>query len=130
MRGAISSQALHKIDDWLLVILRFAITHELGDRAAISALATDLDRLGAHAGRSDFAFFARTSAEICDLIVGTDRPERVAALSRHIGMIDNDRLRRALEAALDMERPITNGGRLRSRRGEDLWRGLPIRRYG
>jgi hypothetical protein len=130
MRGAVSKQALHKIDDWLLVILRFAITHELADRAAISALAADLDQLGAHAARSDFAFFARTSAEICDLIVGTDRPERFATLRRHIGMIDNDRLRRALEAALDMERPVTNGGRVRSRRSEDLWRGLPIRRYG
>ena len=117
MRDAVSRRALHKIDDWLLIILRFAITHELGDRVAISVLAADLDRLGAHAARSDFAFFARTSAEICDLIVDTDRTGRVAALRRHLDMIDNDRLRRALESALDIDRPATNGARSRSRRG-------------
>jgi hypothetical protein len=130
MRDAVLEQSLHKVEDWLLVILRFAITHEQADRGAILSLAADLDRHGEHAARSDFAFFTRTSVEICDLIVGTNRPERVAVLRRHIGMIDNDRLRRALEAALGMERPLTNGGRMRSRRNEDLWRGLPIRHCG
>lgn len=123
----VSKQALHKVEGWLLVILRFAITRDQADRAAILAMAADLDRLGAHAARSDFAFFAKTSVEICDLIVGQNRPDRTATLRRHIGMIDNARLRRALEAALEIGRPAMNGSRARSRRTEDLWRGLPIR---
>jgi hypothetical protein len=127
MRDAVSEQGLHKVEEWLFVILHFAITHAQADRAAVVAMAADLDRLGADAVRSEFAFFARTSREICDLIVGNDRPERIARLRRHIGMIDNDRLRRALEAALDIDRPTTHGGRARSRRSEALWHGLPIR---
>lgn len=82
----------------------------------------------AGAARLDFAFFARTSAEICDLIVGNYHPERIAALRRHIGMIENDRLRRAFEAALELGRQAaTNGVRIRLRRKDDLWRGLPMR---
>jgi hypothetical protein len=127
MRDAVFEPAFDKVEDWLLAILRFAITREEADRAAILAMAAEMDQLGAHAARSDFAFFARTSVEICDLIVGKDHPERIAALRRHIGMIDNDRLRRALEAVLEIEPPRTNGRRARSRRSEALWRGLPIR---
>jgi hypothetical protein len=127
MRDAILEQGWHKVDDWLFVILRFAITRAQADRAAIAAMAADLDRLGTGAARSEFAFFARTSAEICDLIVDDHRPERVAALGRYIGMIDNDRLRRALEAVLDFDRRATSGVRMRMTRKEALWYGLPIR---
>jgi hypothetical protein len=127
MRDAVLEQGLHKVEEWLFLILRFAITHEQADRAAVVATAADLDRFGAGAVGSRFAYFARTTREICDLIVVNDRPDRIAKLRRHIGMIDNDRLRRALEAALDIDRPATHGGRARSRRIEDLWQGLPIR---
>ena len=128
MRDVVSESALHKMDEWLLVILRFAITHEQADRAAVVKMAADLDRLGNGAARSDFAYFARTSAEICDLIAENNRPGRIAALRRHIGMIENDRLRRALETALELHRPAAiNGAKMRLRRKEDLWRGLPMR---
>lgn len=126
MREGVLEQGLHKVEDWLLVILRFAITHEQADRAAVAAMAADLDRFGSAAARSEFAFFARTSVEICDLIVDNRRRERIAALRRHIGMIGNERLRRALEAALDMDRPTTTSTRIRTRRKDDLWSGLPI----
>ena len=70
---------------------------------------------------------ARTSGEICDLIVGKAGPQNIATLRRRLGEIDNERLPRALEAALEIEPAAPKIGKIRSRNGEDLWRGLPIR---
>ena len=48
-----------KVRDWLLVILRFAVTLHDTDRSAVPAIAEEIDKLGRRReGRSAFKFFA------------------------------------------------------------------------
>jgi hypothetical protein len=118
-----------KVEEWLLAILRFAITREKADRAAVLATASAMDSFGVPPVHSGFTFFVRTSTEICDLIAGGNNTANEAALHHQLSKIDNDRLRRALIAAVEIERPATaRTGKLGRRYGDDLWRGLPIRR--
>lgn len=127
MRDLGFEHELQKVEKWLLAILRFAITREEDDRAAILAAAADMDRLGAAPVRPGFAFFGRTSTEICDLIVARHSPDNKAMLRRHLSKIQNDRLRRALEGALEIDGSAHRLGRGRGQANGDLWRGLPIR---
>jgi len=50
------------------------------------------------------SFFRRTSDEICEMIIALDDPKRITILKKHIGRIDDPRLRRAFTAAVDLER--------------------------
>jgi hypothetical protein len=127
MIGSADTGHMRRIDDWLLLVLRFAITREHSDRVAVLAAAADINRLGGANRPSDFTFFTKASREICDVIVSDDGPDRTAALCRYMSKIDNDRLRRAFAAAVDIERPSIKAGKSRDRRRHDLWRGLPIR---
>jgi hypothetical protein len=122
-----SEQELRKVEDWLFAILRFAITRDETDRAKIMAAATRMDRPDGPLSQSDFSFFTRTSREICDSIARHERAARLPILDRHLREVGNYRLRRALAAALKIERPATATGKLGRRHGDDLWRGLPIR---
>lgn len=122
-----AAQEFHTVQDWLLAVLRFAVTLEEADRAAVLAMAEEMDRLGSHNAQSKFAFFVRTTTEFCDGITAKDSPEKIATLRRHLAKIDNDRLRAALAAALEIERSAKRRYRSRSRGREDLWRGLPTK---
>ncbi len=127
MNDAATQQELLKVEDWLMGILRFAVTLQDADRATVRMMAEEMDRLGSRIALSNFAFFARTTTEICDGIVGKENPDKLATLHRHLSNIDNDRLRRGLEAALGIERPVSKPCKSRSRRHQDLWKGLPSR---
>jgi len=103
-----------RINDWLLAILRFAVTLAQRDRAAVMALAAEMDRLGLGQSRSRFSYFSRTSLQFCDYIVGNVGSEKGAQLRLYIKGIKDDRLRRALRAAIfgkplksDRPRPMT-----------------------
>ena len=69
-KGSISdplvSEESHRIREWLLGILRFAVTLEQCDRAAVMCLAAEMDRLGASTTQFGFSYFTRTSAKLCD----------------------------------------------------------------
>jgi hypothetical protein len=112
-----------KLNDWLLAILRFAVTLEQIDRATVLAIAKDMDRAGSSVGSIAFAFFARTSTELCNAIADRNDPRRVATLSRHLRRIDDYRLRRALEAATKFEQAATTSSKAKKRDRGDLWRG-------
>ena len=94
-----------KVKDWLLAILRFAVTMEQADQSTVLAIADEMDRSGFHVNKTAFTFFGRTSSALCRAIADQDDPQRVAILRRHIGRIEDYRLRRALAAAIDL-RPI------------------------
>ena len=96
---------LHSRDvrDWLLAILRFAITLESGDRAAVLSLANALDHPGSPDGVAGFQFFARMSIDFCNAIANRGDPKRLATLRRHLKRIDDHRLRRSLQAAIEFE---------------------------
>jgi hypothetical protein len=116
-----------KVEEWLFAVLRFAVTREDADRNALLVAAADMDRLGASTGGSDFRFFARTSTELCALILGRQSLDNKATLRHRLGRIQCDRLRRALEAALEIERFAHRTTTMRGQHSEHLWRGLPVR---
>jgi hypothetical protein len=113
-----------QVRDWLLAILRFALTLDNADRAAVMAKAADMDRLGSGSGPSQFTYFVRTSVEFCNCIVDEGNVEKTATLHHHLWKIDDDRMRRSLEAALTRAKPSPRRHRCR----ENLWKGLPARR--
>lgn len=103
MRNAVDrdSWRAKKVKDWLLAILRFAVTMEQADKSTVLAIADEMDRSG-FCVNTAFTFFGRTSSALCSAIADQDDPQRVAILRRHIGRIEDYRLRRALAAAIDL----------------------------
>jgi hypothetical protein len=115
------------VRDWLLAILRFAVTLEQADRAVVLARAKEMDRCSVGFVSTAFAFFARTSTELCDAIADRGNPKSVTTLRRHLERIDDRSLRRALEGAIefrDSYQMVRSVNKLRKRGGQDLWEGL------
>jgi hypothetical protein len=114
-----------KVDDWLLAILRFAITLERDDRAAVMTKAKELDWPQGGRPRKAFAFFTRTSLELCDAIADKTNPNRGVVIRRQLARIENPRLRCSFEAASELESGIFAAPLPRKRWQGDLWKGLP-----
>lgn len=130
------------IREWLLALLRFAITREQSDHAIALAIADKLDGTGGHWWPVAPRFFTRTSDEVCAAMVTLGDGQESIVLRRHLERIDDARLRRAFQAAialretLEPDRPHetrspakSNGksnGKSNDKRN-DLWRGLPVR---
>jgi hypothetical protein len=113
-----------QVRKWLLLLLRFAITRDRKDEAAVLAIADELDGLGQQLRPSMLSFFRRTSGEVCKALAAPDDPRREYILKKHTARIDDPRLRRAFEAAADIEQ--TSARALFKVKRQDLWRGLPI----
>lgn len=109
---------------WLLTLLRLAVTGERADRLEVMAAARALDGLGAP--RTDmqslndqalnepvFHFFHATSAQLCRAIADPTQPGCGEVLRRHIARIEDQRLKRAFAAAVDIE-PSAPGSALAS----------------
>ncbi len=93
-----------RIREWLLAILRFAVTLAQCDRGAVMCLAAEMDRLGPAWSHSAFRYFTKTSIKFCNSIVEKRNLEKAAELRFYLKNINDDRLRRALEAAI-FEKP-------------------------
>ena len=93
-----------RVREWLLLLLRFATTHNAKDQAAVLAMADEIDALGQQRRPSAPSFFRRTSGEVSAAITARDDPKRAAILKKHIARIDDPRLRRVFRAAVDLER--------------------------
>jgi hypothetical protein len=57
-----------RIREWLLLLLRFAITRDPRDEAAAFVMADELDALGLYWRPSAPGFFLRTSRDVCAAI--------------------------------------------------------------
>ena len=117
-----------KIMDWLLALLRYAVTLHDADKSAVLLIAVEIDKLWSRAeDRSAFEFFRRTSADLCSAIMDKQNSKRSAILHLHLKRIDDCRLRRAFEAAIDFVDTCPVGGdanKMRKRGAQDLWNGL------
>jgi hypothetical protein len=111
-----------KVRDWLLAVLRYALTLEQADRDAVLATARALDHCGGVA--VSFSFFAKTSVELCDAIADNNDPNRSAILKRHLARIEDHRLRRAFEAAVDWTRVAKTVSKSGPYQCNELWKGL------
>jgi hypothetical protein len=111
-----------RVREWLLALLRFAITWNPKDETAALAMADEIDALGLRWRPSAPSFFRRTTAELCKAITAFDDPRRAAILKSHVVRIDDQRLRRAFAAAAGFEQgspPASSNSNQR-----DLWAGL------
>lgn len=112
---------------WQLAMLRFAVTLDNADRLAVTATASEIDRLGPqHDGKPDFGFFRRTSAELCAAIL---RPNELTStiLRQYLARIDDDRLKRAFAAAIGPDQPEVSSVGKSFKRDDGLWKGLSSR---
>jgi transposase len=117
-----------KLREWLLLLLRFAVTREPSDRSAVLAMSDELDSLAQRWRPAAPSFFLRTSNEICRAILTGSDGYSNAVLQKHISRIDDPRLRRAFQAAVGLHQtlePQPEGAKRRNRTDRDLWRGLP-----
>jgi hypothetical protein len=113
-----------QIADWLLAILRFAVTRQEPDRMSALTMANDMDRPSAHAESNSFAFFANTTKELCDVIANEHTPQRLRVLRQHLGRIGNRRLRAAIEAATGLQERGTAATAHPESVRAYLWKGL------
>jgi hypothetical protein len=116
-----------KVQNWLLLLLRFAVTREPSDQSAALAMADELDSLGVRWRRAAPSFFLRTSHDVCSAILTVSDGHDSAVLRRHVARIDEPRLRRAFQAAVGFQqKTISQQESAKSRRpkGLDLWEGL------
>jgi hypothetical protein len=110
---------------WHLAAIRFAVTRDNADRLGVIAIAGELDGLGRSHERPDFAFFRRTSSELCAAILKRDETAD-KSLRLYLAQIDDARLKRALGAVLEIEASHRTEEMRRSKTAA-LWQGLPSR---
>jgi hypothetical protein len=94
------------VREWLLLLLRFAITRQPSDRSAVCAVVEQLDSLGRQGTPSAFHFFRRTNEELCRAVLMAGDKYSDSILRKHVARIDDPRLRRAFQAAIG-PRPIS-----------------------
>ena len=90
----------------------------------VLAMARELDRPGMGEAEATFVFFTRTSFEFCNAIADKNDPNRIAVLRRQLARIDDPRLKRALEAAIDIRPAAMRAATAGRYRDGDLWKGL------
>ena len=121
-----------KLQEWLLLLLRYAVTREPSDRSAALAMADELDSLGGQWRPAAPRFFLKTSEEVCSAILTVSDGHIPPVLRTHLARIDDPRLRRAFQAAIGLQRRLSHrsGRRARAKREttRNLWKGLPTKR--
>jgi hypothetical protein len=94
------------VREWLLLLLRFAITRDPRDEVPALIMAREIDCLGRQLGGSAPTFFRRSSSEFCKAVIGADNPEREAILWRHLARIEDQRIKSALQAVIRSGGPM------------------------
>ena len=113
--------AARQVREWLLLLLRFAITTDPKDLSATLALADEIDARGLGWRPSAPSFFRRTSNDVCKAIAALDDPKSAAILKRHLARIENPVLKRAFRAAVNFDERTASS----QRNPRNLWLGLP-----
>ena len=117
-----------KVNEWLLALLRYAVTLHIADKLAVLLIAEEIDELGPRAdAKAAFNFFRRTSTELCRAIVDKRNPKRSAVLHLHLKRINDYRLKRAFAAAIEIEdvyRTAPSVEKIRKCDSQDLWEDL------
>jgi len=115
-----------QIREWLLLLLRYAISHDAADQNAAFSFADELDSAGVWWRPRSPSFFRRTSQEVCAAIRSGATPTN-AILRKHIARIDNPRLKQAFAAAVGFQMASNlqqQSTQHRTRKRAALWRGL------
>jgi hypothetical protein len=119
-----------KVREWLLLLLRFAVTREATDQVAALAMADHLDSLGIGWKRAKPSFFVKTSIEVSNAILAVRDGDNNTVLRRHLARIDDPRLMRAFRAAVGLQETSEmqeESAVDKRRKYADLWKGLPTK---
>jgi len=110
-----------QVREWLILLLRFAVTSDAKDQSAALTLADEIDARGLQWRPSAPTFFRRTTEEVCRAIITPDDPKRTGILRRHLVRIDNPVLKRAFRAAVNIDERTASS----EHKARNLWFGLP-----
>jgi hypothetical protein len=118
-----------KLREWLLLLLRYAVTQEPSDRSAVLAMGEELDSIGQWRPSAP-RFFLKISVEVCTAIPAPNDWDNHRVLLRHITRIEDLRLRRAFRAAVGLEEAVGPQQQAEGKRrnNQNLWKGLPTNR--
>jgi hypothetical protein len=119
-----------KVREWLLLLLRLAVTREATDQVTALAMADQLDSLGIGWKRAKPSFFVKTSIEVSNAILAVRDGDNNTVLRRHLARIDDPRLRRAFRAAVGLQETSEmqeESAEDKRRKYPDLWKGLPTK---
>ena len=98
-----------KVREWLLLLLRFAVTREPSDQSAAIALADELNSSDGRWRPAAPSFFLRTSNEVCEAVLSVGDEHNSHVLRRHVARIDDPRLKRAFQAAVGLREACNRG---------------------
>lgn len=116
------------VQDWLFLVLRYAVSREARDRQAVLDLAAKMDTLGQENNREAFRFFRNHSETLCMAIAAPDTPGRRQTLMAHARRIGPPRLQQAFLLTCHLEtreKVVPGSGRTNDRSA--LWKGLQRR---
>ncbi|MBN8962742.1 MAG: hypothetical protein J0H71_16545 [Rhizobiales bacterium] len=114
------------VQDWLFLVLRYAISREARDQDAVLDLARKMDTLDREREREAFRFFRSHSERLCAAIAAPDTPGRRETLMAHARRIGQSPLQQAFLLICRLETRVISGTARTNNRSE-LWKGLQRR---
>lgn len=116
------------VQDWLFLLLRYAISREARNRAEVLELAAKMDTLGGEREQETFRFFRSYSERLCVAIAAPDMPGHRETLVAHARRIGQSPLQQAFLLIFRFEsREKAISGSVRSNNRSELWKGLQRR---
>lgn len=116
------------VQDWLFLVLRYVVSREARDRAAVLELAAKMDTLDKQREQETFRFFRSYSERLCAAIAAPDMPGQRETLMAHARRIGQSPLQQAFLLICRLEsreKVVPRAGRRSSR--SELWKGLQRR---
>lgn len=116
------------VQDWLFLVLRYAVSREARDLQAVLEFAGKMDTLGQERNQGAFRFFRRHSGQLCTAIAAPETPARRQMLTAHARRIGQPQLEQAFLRACRLEtrkKALSGFGRTGNR--SELWKGLQSR---
>lgn len=113
------------VQDWLFLVLRYAVSRKVRDLQAVLEFAGKMDILGKEINQGAFRFFRSQSGRLCTAIAAPDTPARRQMLTAHARRIGQPQLEQAFFRACHLEtreRTLSGFGRTSDR--SELWEGL------
>lgn len=118
----------YMVQDWLFLVLRYAMSRDVRDQQTVLDLAAKMDTLGRMRDREAFRFFRGYSERLCTAIAAPDTPGRRQVLMAHARRIEQRPLQRAFLLACRIElREKASPGSGRTDSRSELWKGLQRR---
>jgi hypothetical protein len=112
------------VQDWLFLVLRYAVSREARDLQAVLDFAGKMDTLGRERNRETFRFFRSHSGRLCAAIAAPDTPARRHMLTAHACKIGRSQFEQAFLRACHLETRKKTLSEFGTSNRSELWKGL------